>query len=181
MSRSSRWRRQSELLADGTSGLLGPFQRRRDEIADVALGQVLGRRPGLLLARVGQAEAGQPAVQDPVGVAHLTVPQQVDDSERLHFGQSLRPAPRRAACGRRRQRGGDALDRRVVVRRGHEPRLERAGRQVDAGVEHGVEERRVAERLGRLGLGEVRHRRLGEEHREQVAGVLDLMDDAGLG
>jgi len=49
------------------------------------------------------------------------------------------------------------------------------GGRYTPGVEHRVEERLISPRLGGLGLREVRDRRLAEEHREQVAGVLHPM------
>ena len=79
-----------------------------------------------------------------------------------------RPAPRRRPGGGRK-RVGDAGQGGLVVRRGQEPGLERRRRQVDAAVEHGVEERGVGRGATGLGVGEVAHRRRpAQEHREQV-------------
>ena len=61
-------------------GLLRPLQRRGDEVRRcrgraIALGDPLGHRA----AELGEVVAGQPAVEDAVGVVHLAVAQQVDD------------------------------------------------------------------------------------------------------
>src|SRR5690606_5938103 len=83
--------------------------------------------------------------------------------------------------GRGRQRGGDLLHRGVVHRGGDEPRLVRAGRQVDAVGEGGVEER--GERGGVLGARAVvvAHVDVGEEDGEQGARRGHPVGDAGSG
>src|SRR5438876_8094561 len=72
-------------------------------------------------------------------------------------------------------RGGDGVrdtgQRLLVVRGRDEPGLEGGRREVDAAVEHGVEEGRVGDGGLVPGVGEVQHR-LGtaEEDGEQAAG-----------
>ena len=80
--------------------------------------------------------------------------------------------PRRRRPRRAGQCRGDHLQRRVVERRRHEPRLERARRQVDAarrasrGRTPGTRPTSWAARVVVVG-----DRRVGEEDREHVAGV----------
>ena len=115
------------------------------------------------------------AVEDALRVVHLAVAQQVDD--RLHEHH------RRGSAGGRREGVDHVLERAVVVGGGEEPRLEGARRQVDALVEHRVEER--LEHLGVLARrgGVVAHRLPvgGEEDAEHVAARLHDVGYAGPG
>ena len=71
--------------------------------------------------------------------------------------------------------------RRVVHRRVDEPRLERARRQVDPGVEHARGRTACSGTVSAAWApAKSTHRLVGEEHREQVAGVLHLVGDPGL-
>ena len=184
MSRSSVWISQAEHLGDRRGRLLRALQRRGDDRGDVAAAQRLGGVVRHLLPVVGQPEAGQPAVQDAVGVVHLAVAQQVHG----------RPGHARSfAVGRCDELGGvdggggpggvrqglcDPLQRRVVVRGADEPRLVRARRQVDAAGEHLVEERLVAQDVLLRGGRVVDDRVVGEEDAEQAAGAVDAVRHA---
>ena len=67
----------------------------------------------------------------------------------------------------------------IVVGGGHEPRLVRRRRQVDARVEHGVEEGGVRRGVGARGAVEVADGAVGEEDREHRPGALHDVLDAG--
>src|SRR6478735_590327 len=87
---------------------------------------------------------------------------------------------RRSGRGRGGRQGiDDGGQGPVVVRRGDEPRLVRRRGQVDALVEHRVEERGVGAGVLLARPGEVADRAVAEEHREHGAGGLDDVRDAG--
>ena len=139
-------------------------------MGDVGAAQPLGDPLGHLLAEVGEVEAGQPAVEHPGRVVHLAVAQHVHDGG---LGHPL--LLRGGGCGGSggvRQGVRDPREGGVVVRRGDEPGLERGRRQVDAALEHGVEERGVAEGLLRRRARVVDDGVRPEEHREHAARVL---------
>ncbi len=83
---------------DRRGGFLRPLQRGGDDCDDVALGQRVGHRLGLLISLVGQAESGQPAVQHTLGVVHLAVAHQVDSG--LFGHQGLLSLAAAAAAGK---------------------------------------------------------------------------------
>ncbi len=70
--------RQPERAGQRRRRLLGPLQRGRGQVGDVRAGEVVGDPGGHRPAGRGQPVAGQPAVEDVVGVLHLAVPQQVN-------------------------------------------------------------------------------------------------------
>ena len=64
----------------------------------------LGRRVGHLLAELGEPEAGQPAVEDMVGVVHLAVAEQVHDGRASRRGRRPLAGGRGAGGVRQRRR-----------------------------------------------------------------------------
>ena len=124
---------------------------------------------------------GRAGRRSPTG--RLTVPPHHDEGTRRAAGPFVvwRQAVGAVACAAARTAAGraddDPVDRVVVVRGGHEPRLERRRRRVHPGLEQRGEERRVPPRLGgehgRVVAGAVRGGVGAEERAEQVAGPLD--------
>ena len=108
----------------------------------------LGDPLGHLVAEVGEVEAVAAAVEDALGVVHLAVAQQVDDRCRASGSWVVLAGP----GGRGGAAAGQGVEHRlhgaVVVGGGEEPRLVRRRREVDAAVEHRVEERGVRRRVG---------------------------------
>jgi hypothetical protein len=67
---------------DRRRGLLRTLEGGGEHSRHVGVGQRLRDDLGLVAAVLGEVVAGQPAVEDPGGVVHLAVTQQVDDRAR---------------------------------------------------------------------------------------------------
>ena len=94
--------RQPELGGDRLGGLLGALQRAGHHVRDVAVGERLRGRLGHLLAQLGEAEAGQPAVED---LGRGCAPRRAAARARPSCVSRHRPARRcRRAAPRVRQR-----------------------------------------------------------------------------
>ncbi len=171
MIRSSIETRRSCAAGHRRGGLLRALERRGDDDGDVAVGERVGGAHRHLLAELGEAEPGQSSVEDAGGVEDLAVPQQVDDGAGAHaysFAMSgCADAAALAAAGRAATSRSSAVSSCAA---GDEPGLVGARREVDALVEHGVEEGGVAQRLLGARLVVVAWGLRAEEHREQVAG-----------
>ena len=140
------------------------------------LGDPLGH-PG---AEVGEVEPVAAAVEDALGVVDLAVAEQVDD--RLHQVAVLPVAGAAAAA---RAAAGSASRTVCTARSSWAADTNHAsyadGRQVDAAVEHGVEERRERSGVLAAGAGEVADLAVGEEDGEHGARRLDDVGHPGAG
>ena len=79
MTRSSVTISRPTRLGERPRGLLRALQRRDPQVHDVAVTDALGDPLGHPVAEVGEVEPVAAAVEDALGVVHLTVAQQVDD------------------------------------------------------------------------------------------------------
>ena len=65
-------------VGDRRRGLLGPFQRRGNDVGHVAGSQPVCDRLRLGQTTLGEVVVGQAAVEDALGVVHLTVAHHMD-------------------------------------------------------------------------------------------------------
>ena len=133
---------QAVLGGGGRGGLLRALQRGGEHGGQVGVGERLRGEVGHPAVR-RQPEAGQPAVEDPVRVVHLTVAQEVDDGADRPRPASLVSSAGAAARPRGVRQGVvDACQASSsrAVETNHASKALR--RRVDPAVQQRVEERR---------------------------------------